>query len=241
MGSVCSAPGIILEWYVQCADIKIASSTDREWESFNSFSMVSPPVYPSGPSEGVGYRRNLAVPGNADFYMTGPACVDDALNQCALTSKGTKGYTGFGGENGKSSSPSAPVVSSPIPTRPSSTSESMACIPIGDCGTHPWCTQAPYDEWCSSYSPVLCPSPFCKVDGSGSMPMPVPMPVPSPAPASRPAKRRCVPTLEGLYSDATLWQPTCDAQAQANVCAAPICMWEAVLVEATTRKHSFLG
>jgi len=239
--------GSFLEWYVQCADIKIVSSSNRKWDSFNSFSMVSPPVYPNGPSEGVGYRRNLAVLADADFFMTGPACVDDAINQCGMTAKGTRGYTGFGGEEGQASSPTTMPAPIPSPADPDPTStitpDQMTCVPIGDCDA-PWCSQPLYVEWCSSKSSEYCPSPFCKsiVPLLPTMaPMPTPFPVPAPGPSPAPAGRRCVPTSEGLYTDPVVWGPTCDAQGRANVCTAPICKWEAALVQVSASKHNFLG
>jgi len=36
---------------------------------------------------------------DSEFFMTGVACVDDSLNNCALTAVGTKGYIGFGGDH----------------------------------------------------------------------------------------------------------------------------------------------
>jgi len=87
------------EWYDQCADIEVISSSNRDFTSFNSFKIVDPPIYPE-----TGFRKAFSadgkLPGQANFYQTGPACIDDSINQCYLTAVGTRGYTGFGGEGG---------------------------------------------------------------------------------------------------------------------------------------------
>lgn len=238
--------GNFIEWYVQCADIAVtASSFARDWGSFNKFSI--PAVYPSSIRE---YRRNTAVPGDDDFYMTGPACVDECINQCALTAEGTVGYTGYGGEArqlpcGPAPMPSPSPVPVPLPS-PNPTPPSVAtCEPIGNCDAYSWCTQASYVEWCNSQEE--CSSPFCKTASSAPTPSPTtPTPAPVPMPTLTPTPtntRRCVPTLEGFYNDPALYGPICQAQEQGNVCTAPMCRWEeeASLAQKSVRRHHFLG
>merc|ERR1712048_1332986 len=133
--------GTFIEWFIQCADIHISSSSTRNWDSFNSFSMIDNDGTPAYPSDVSRYRNaympTQKAPSDSDFWMTGPACVDNSINQCALTAVGTKGYTGFGGEGSSDSpgltpasapalapSPVTPVAApTPVPTSASSTSE----------------------------------------------------------------------------------------------------------------------
>merc|ERR1712137_1445473 len=111
-----------------------------------------------------------------------------------------------------------------------------------------------FEEYCA-FQEVVCPAPFCRTSNSPAptpvpvetpvppVPVPVPMPSPAPIPSTPPVGRRCVPTLEGFYSDANVYGPVCEAQGTANVCSAPICKWEGALVQllGKVRKHSFLG
>jgi len=235
--------GSFIEWYVQCADITITSSSSKDWASFNKFNIAS--VYPGNPRQN--YRRNIAVPGDADFYMTGPACVEDSINQCALTAKGTQGYTGYGGEEGQMPSPSSTSMPSsstvPVPgTTPNPTPPST-CEPIGNCDVYSWCNQADYVEWCNTQS--ACPAPFCKTVRSASTPTTTTTPTPTTTTTtSITSGRRCEPTLEGFYNDPATYTPVCEAQGQANVCTAPICEWsewQERLVQQGTRRHRFLG
>lgn len=190
------------------------------------------------------YRRNIAVPGDDDFFMTGPACVDNCINQCALTAKGTQGYTGFG-EEGQTSSPCSPAPlpspPSPVPVPNPPSPSPVTCVPIGNCDMYSWCTQAEYVEWCNSQS--ACPSPFCKTASSAPTPSPTTTPAPTPMPTSTTTSipRRCVPTLEGFYTDPAVYGPICAAQEQGNVCVAPMCKWEASLAQQSARSHRFLG
>merc|ERR1712187_885919 len=129
--------GTFIEWFVQCADIVIESSSTRSWDSFNSFSMIDNNGVPAHPGDISQYRRNNKIPGDPDFFMTGPACVDDSINQCALTSSGTRGFTGFGAV-ATSSTPSTSVplaapVQMPIrtPTAPPTASTPAQPTPQG--------------------------------------------------------------------------------------------------------------
>eukprot|EP00931_Biecheleriopsis_adriatica_P037332 TRINITY_DN2140_c0_g1_i4.p1 TRINITY_DN2140_c0_g1~~TRINITY_DN2140_c0_g1_i4.p1 ORF type:complete len:425 (-),score=38.60 TRINITY_DN2140_c0_g1_i4:296-1516(-) len=242
--------GSFIEWYAQCADITVtASSAEKSWDRFNKFSI--PAVYPRPISE---YRRSTALPGEDDFYMTGPACMDECINQCALTAEGTRGYTGYGGEEGQlpctpmpSPSPVPVPVPVPVPSPNPTPPSGVTCEPIGNCGTYSWCTQAAYVDWCNSQDE--CPSPFCKTASSAPVPSPTPAPVPVPTPTPAPVPmptpptngRRCVPTLEGFYNDPAVYGPICQAQERGNVCTAPMCQWEASLAQESVRRHRFLG
>merc|ERR1719382_520943 len=104
-----------IEWFIQCADITISSQSTRSWESFNSFSMIDNAGTPAYPSSVSSYRKAYADPSDPGFFMTGPACVDDSLNQCAMTAVGTKGYTGFGGEDHPAGSPAPAAPTTPPP------------------------------------------------------------------------------------------------------------------------------
>merc|ERR1719188_2033966 len=107
-----------IEWFIQCADVTFTSSSTRSWESFNTFSIIDNDGTPAYPSSASSYRspytQGQSAPGEPGFWMTGPACVDDSLNQCALTAVGTKGYTGFGGGGRPAGSP-APASPAPTP------------------------------------------------------------------------------------------------------------------------------
>merc|ERR1719436_1633596 len=142
--------GSFIEWYCQCADISVISSSDRAWEGFNSFSIINPPVYPSGPSSPPGFRRSTSVMSDADFYMTGPACVDDSLNQCGLTAQGTRGYTGFGGGDVSAGGGSGGSVTTPTTAAAPSSTPAPSSTTIPPTGA-PWTPPSP--------SPLPAPAP----------------------------------------------------------------------------------
>merc|ERR1719188_725220 len=152
-----------IEWFIQCADVTFTSSSTRSWESFNTFSIIDNDGTPAYPSSASSYRspytQGQSAPGEPGFWMTGPACVDDSLNQCALTAVGTKGYTGFGGEAGAASSPGAtssepsePAMPGPMPgpspSRPTETPSPSG----GDSGDAMCC----FDTGCSAYGTSFC-------------------------------------------------------------------------------------
>jgi len=115
------------EWYAQCADIMVSSSSAKSFPNFNSFKILDPPIYPE-----TGYQTPYSAdgksPGQANFYMVGPACVDDSINQCqcSLTAKGARGYTGFGGEDG---SPTPTPTTMPTPALAPSLSPHLSPTP----------------------------------------------------------------------------------------------------------------
>jgi len=135
--------GTFIEWFVQCADIIIDSSSTRSWESFNSFNLINNNGVPAHPSDISQYRRNTAVPGDTDFFMTGPACVDDSINRCALTASGTRGFTGFGAVSTSPSPPTSPLLPAPVP------------VPVPT----PTIPPSPYDVY-PVPTPTVPPSPY---------------------------------------------------------------------------------
>eukprot|EP00931_Biecheleriopsis_adriatica_P055733 TRINITY_DN3301_c0_g1_i1.p1 TRINITY_DN3301_c0_g1~~TRINITY_DN3301_c0_g1_i1.p1 ORF type:complete len:426 (-),score=43.06 TRINITY_DN3301_c0_g1_i1:366-1643(-) len=245
-----------VEFYVQCVDIQISSTSAVSPNSLDSYSLINPPVYPDDGNDGVGYRN--AFSRGAPQEMTGPSCIDNTINDCQLTAPGTPRNT----DDRRGGTPALPApvpvpvpapVPAPVPT-PVPTPPAPRCLPIGDCGAYSWCDQNLFEEYCA-FQEVVCPAPFCRTSNSPAptpvpvetpvapVPVPVPMPSPAPIPSTPPTVgRRCVPTLEGFYSDANVYGPVCEAQGTANVCSAPICKWEGALVQlGKVRKHSFLG
>jgi len=99
-----------IEFYAQCADIEVVSSSSLRPSDLNGFSIIAPPVYPLNGQDGVGFRS----PYGGEYFVTGPACFDDSINACGLTAKGTRGYTGFGGA--PSLEPAAPTSAPPSPS-----------------------------------------------------------------------------------------------------------------------------
>merc|ERR1712187_256859 len=170
--------GSFIEWFIQCADIKVTSSSTRSWESFNSFSMIDNNGIPADPSDVSRYRSpykaGQSAPSQSGFFMTGPACVDDSINQCALTAVGSKGFTGFGGDgtapipvpsvlptprpmlDPAPQIPSNPYSGSPTPTPGSGSSSAQA---DGEC-----C----YAAGCSSSTSQCCYTGGCAVYGTAS-------------------------------------------------------------------------
>jgi len=170
-----------VEWFLQCADVKVESSSARAWDSFDTFSIIDNngvPVYPSR----VDKYRNPYTPGQQrpnepDFFMTGPACVDETINNCQFTAVGTRGYTGFGGSAGtvegigSTTSPSSPSYSvtrgatRPVQTSPTTSQGSMCCY-AGGCASYggagcnavgAWCSET--SDHCNRCGGVLCSGP----------------------------------------------------------------------------------
>merc|ERR1719291_1394266 len=131
------------------------------------------PAHPSSPGS---YRSSAANPGSPGFFMVGPACVDDAINQCELTAAGTDGNTGFGGGDAAGGSPAAApsAAPSPAPTPAPSLAPGPSCVPIGDCSAYAaWCDQAAYAEFCAAQG-ASCPQPFCRTAASTAAPTAAP-------------------------------------------------------------------
>jgi len=250
-----------VEFYVQCVDIQISSSSTASPADLDSYPIKN--VYPNDGNDGVGYRNGFN--GNMAQDMTGPSCVDSAINQCSLTAPGTLRNT----DSMRGSPMPVPVpgptpaptpvqlpttTQTPVPspiTPPAPTPTPFACVPIGDCGTYSWCDQPLYEELCASQRNG-CSAPFCMSSDSPAIsPSPVPLPttslpVPTPAPTtSTPApspspSSACRASLTGLYTDASVWEPFCSTAFTAGSCPSPMCTQGTSLL-GTARKHKFLG
>eukprot|EP00441_Pelagodinium_beii_P008963 CAMPEP_0197703376 /NCGR_PEP_ID=MMETSP1338-20131121/125406_1 /TAXON_ID=43686 ORGANISM="Pelagodinium beii, Strain RCC1491" /NCGR_SAMPLE_ID=MMETSP1338 /ASSEMBLY_ACC=CAM_ASM_000754 /LENGTH=541 /DNA_ID=CAMNT_0043287271 /DNA_START=53 /DNA_END=1678 /DNA_ORIENTATION=- len=106
-----------VEFYVQCADIQVSSSSSASPASLDSYSITSPPVYPDNGNDGVGYRN--AFNSGMVQAMTGPSCFDSSINDCSLTASGTLRNTD--GLRGNTPAPPTTTIST---TRQQSTSTS---------------------------------------------------------------------------------------------------------------------
>lgn len=262
--------GSFIEWFIQCADVVISSSSTRSWDSFNSFSIIDNngvPVYPSSLSSYRSpYNPNQAA-GGSEFWMTGPACVDDSLNQCALTAAGTKGYTGFGGEGS---------TALPAPTSGPSRTEAMPAPSPTEADPAPSPTYAPtqapspsggdamccYDAGCSSYGTSFCNAvgSWCSgsaeacgscggilcVESAESAPVPVSTsPAPTPPPSSAPVGGAQCCYAAGCSSYGTSscnavgsW---CSGSAEAcTTCGGTLCSSVSALFEGHSRRGKFL-
>lgn len=202
--------GTFIEWFLQCADVILTSSSARSWESFNTFSIIDNDGTPAYPSSVTSYRspytQGQKAPGEPAFWMTGPACVDDSLNQCALTAVGTKGYTGFGGGDRSAGSPApaspaptpapspgatpAPAPPMPYPTAPGPSpppplaGDAMCCYDAG-CGAYGTSLCNGADTWCSGSEEACqsCGGSLC-AEPAGAAPAPPSPPAPPPPEAA---------------------------------------------------------
>merc|ERR1719281_1539999 len=82
-----------VEFYSQCSDVQITSSSSFAVSDIPAYSITSPPIYPATGNSGVGFRNPYGGP-NLEKFMTGPPCAfeDYAGNNCALTKSGTTGF-----------------------------------------------------------------------------------------------------------------------------------------------------
>ena len=88
-----------VEFYSQCSDITITSNSATSPADIESYSIISPPIYPSSGSDGVGYRNPFNP--SSPQYITGKACANGFKgNNCELTAEGTQGSTGGGSADG---------------------------------------------------------------------------------------------------------------------------------------------
>jgi len=263
-----------IEWFIQCADIVISSSSTRSWESFNSFSIIDNsgvPVYPSSVSSYRSpYNPNQVAPGSSEFWMTGPACVDDSHNQCALTAAGTKGYTGFGGE-GSLTPPAAttfgpyltptPTTPSPSPTEttlalyptfaptqaPSSSGGDAMCCYDAGCISYGTSFCSAVGTWCSGSAEACasCGGTLC-VESAESAPVSVPTsPPPTPSPTSAPegGDQCCYASGCSSYGTASCNAAGswCSESAEACTrCGGTLCSGVSALFEERARRQKFL-
>jgi len=200
------------EWYAQCADIIVVSSSGQAFSNFNSFKIVDPPIYPES-----GYRNPYSADGKtlgqANFYMVGPACIDNSVNQCSLTAKGARGYTGFGGEEGAPSTSPSPVpmpspAPAPVPSPSPLPSPTPTPTPGGSCsGDACFSSSHCRSEWgyCGAGSAYCNSMSTWKASGCGGQPTPTPGPMPTPMPAPMPTP---VTTTISTTTSSTIASPT---------------------------------
>jgi len=140
----------------------------------------------------------------------------------------------------------SPTTAAPTPGSASTPApaETMACVPIGDCGNQAWCDQGAYSTWCSAGGAAgQCPAVWCKQEAepepeSESEPASTVQPSTTSAPSASP-ETSCLPT-NSAYS---LY---CAEQSAAGLCPSPWCEMGSVALNAESvqtkpRRHSFLG
>jgi len=240
-----------VEFYVQCADIQISSSSDVRPADLDSYSITNPPVYPDDGNDGVGYRN--AFRSSMDQTMTGPSCFDDSINECSLTAAGTLRNT----DSRRGISTPSPLPS-PLPSPPPSTTSSTLspspsttaptptttrvadCVPIGDCSAYSWCNQPAYVEYCATEAGA-CPAPWCQTQETTASSTTTTSSIvsttaaPSPSPSGS-----CIASLTSFYTDASIWEPFCATAWTAGSCPAPMCR-QTSLLAVKSRRQSFLG
>lgn len=185
-----------IEFYAQCADVDIVSSSSLTPADLPSYSIVDPEwVLPANANEGVGYRN--AFDDSSNQYVTGPPCAfpgdSTSRNACALTAEGTQGYIAVGegpmyapdGDSGAAPTPNP--VAAPV-TAP--TPEPTVSVP------------APTD---SVYPPVESPT---------TPPAPVESPTMPPvaSPTSPPAEGECAALwakCDGKNNDGSIFERKC--------------------------------
>merc|ERR1711963_829505 len=70
-----------VEFYVQCVDIEISSTSTISPASLDGFSITNPPIYPDNGNDGVGYRNGFA---RSEQEMTqGPSSCPSAFCKSA--------------------------------------------------------------------------------------------------------------------------------------------------------------
>lgn len=231
-----------VEFYNQCVDISISSAATTSPSQFESYSIISPPIYPSTGNAGVGYRN--AFNPSSDQAMTGPACVNGFTgNQCGLTAVGTSRNTGGSPAPPTPStptraptstpthSPTPSVVSptnsptefvqpTPAPTEspaPSPTpSSGSVCLMETDCSVSPWCRQMNHVAYCKENGELNhCPTPHCKWSSGSTTPAPLPAQV-------------CVMETDCSVSQwctQTSYAEYCQENGKLNHCPTPHCKW----------------
>mmetsp|Transcript_118890 Transcript_118890/g.296592 ORF Transcript_118890/g.296592 Transcript_118890/m.296592 type:complete len:945 (-) Transcript_118890:417-3251(-) len=179
-----------IEWYVQCADIIMESSSSLPVSSLSSFSIVSPPIYPANAEQGVGFRNpwsDGASPDQPGWYVTGPACFDASLNDCELTAEATRGFTGV---------PSAPVVPEcqTVMVEPGDTPESIVAAFDGRVAWADICAVNGLQDCSAAPIGDELVIPPCEVS---SAPAPTSASTPAPAPSFDPTSAPASPEPSG--------------------------------------------
>eukprot|EP00441_Pelagodinium_beii_P045012 CAMPEP_0197624494 /NCGR_PEP_ID=MMETSP1338-20131121/4103_1 /TAXON_ID=43686 ORGANISM="Pelagodinium beii, Strain RCC1491" /NCGR_SAMPLE_ID=MMETSP1338 /ASSEMBLY_ACC=CAM_ASM_000754 /LENGTH=421 /DNA_ID=CAMNT_0043194633 /DNA_START=59 /DNA_END=1324 /DNA_ORIENTATION=+ len=247
-----------VEFYAQCADIQISSTSSATPADLDSYSINNPPIYPDNGNDGVGYR-NAFNQGMAQD-MTGPSCVDNSINDCSFTAPGklrnTDSRRGDGGTSTTSQSTTSPAPTTSQSTTstiftisPSTTIETTRpgaadCLPIGDCSAFGWCNQAAFVEYCAGQGAASCPSPWCQATTSSTTATATSTTTADTSISTTtavPTSGSCVASLTSIYTDASVWEPWCAAAWTAGSCPPPMCRETTSLLMAKSRKQSFLG
>jgi len=120
-------------------------------------------------------------------------------------------------------SPTVPstITPTPVPTH------AGACVPVGDCGSHAWCEQAAYVQWCASAAAGACLEPFCNFMEPTAAPTSMPtMRPPTSFPTASPSIR---PTLTPMPMPSPTAAPTPSSPPPtppSNVCGSCTgCLW----------------
>lgn len=123
-----------IEFYAQCADIVVKPTAQEiplgDLPTFKVYENGQKTSLPLNGKDGVGFRNAFSSedqnwsPSNPSQFMTGPSCVDDSINNCALTAAGTTGHVALALSNGETPvvtptedpATSAPVIPSQEPS-----------------------------------------------------------------------------------------------------------------------------
>jgi len=116
-----------IEFYAQCADVIIESSSDLAVAELPSYPIVSPQLFPTTANDAPGFRCSPTRCIGSEQFQTGPPCAFEEKaskrNQCENTSSDTTGHLNPFGDKDSSSSSEEPVESSSEQPEESSSSE----------------------------------------------------------------------------------------------------------------------
>jgi len=104
--------------------------------------------------------------GDAGFYVTGPACIDESINQCSLTSTGTRGHTGSSVHTPATTrQPTVTTTVAPDPVATTTQVPTYTCVPVASCEGLPWCDWSVFSTWCREQAEAgACPATWCRKD-----------------------------------------------------------------------------
>merc|ERR1711920_811242 len=151
---------------------------------------------------------------------TGPACVDDSINRCALTASGTRGFTGFGAVSTSPSPPTSPLLPAPVPLS----------VPT------PTIPPSPYDVY---------PVPTSTVPPSSYDAYPSPSPTYAATPAAPPAGAEAQCCFSGgcsSYGTSSCYAVgtwCSESSGNCQMCQGTFCTRTSLLSKLRLRKHSF--
>jgi len=220
---------------VQCADIEVVSSSGRLPYALNGFSIVDPPIYPANGEDSVGFRNPWSgggEPSEWGWYVTGPACFDETLNDCDLTAIGRRGHTTYSG--------ATPVVPecSHVTVKQGDTPASIVAGLGGEVDWAAICTMNALRDCdvipvgdklvippCENYQPPQrsTPAPSTAESTTSADPSQEPLPTPAPVlttagPSQGPAPTPVSPCLKDKYEQ-------CGGQDFAGDSCCPLGMW----------------